>query len=57
MREAASRGFFLGSKAPFGYRKIKVSDGRGASSDADSCEFIALSYYRTCVSSHPAGRR
>ena len=27
MREAASRGFFLGSKAPFGYRKIKVSDG------------------------------
>ncbi len=27
MREAASRGFFLGSKAPFGYRKIKVQDG------------------------------
>ncbi len=27
MREAASRGFFLGTKAPFGYRKIKVSDG------------------------------
>ena len=27
MREAASRGFFLGSKAPFGYRRIKVSDG------------------------------
>ena len=27
MREAASRGFFLGSNAPFGYRKIKVSDG------------------------------
>jgi hypothetical protein len=27
MREAASRGFFLGSKAPFGYRKVKVSDG------------------------------
>ncbi len=27
MREAASRGFFLGSKAPFGYRKIKVRDG------------------------------
>ena len=27
MREAALRGFFLGSKAPFGYRKIKVSDG------------------------------
>ena len=27
MRGAASRGFFLGSNAPFGYRKIKVSDG------------------------------
>ena len=27
MREAASRGFFLGSKAPFGYTRIKVSDG------------------------------
>ena len=27
MREAASRGFFLASKAPFGYRKVKVSDG------------------------------
>ena len=26
MREAASRGFFLASKAPFGYRRIKVSD-------------------------------
>ena len=26
MREAASRGFFLGSKAPFGYTRIKVSD-------------------------------
>ena len=27
MREAASRGFFLASKAPFGYRRVKVSDG------------------------------
>ncbi len=27
MREAASRGFFLGSKAPFGYRRVKVNDG------------------------------
>ncbi len=27
MREAASRGFFMGSKAPFGYTRIKVSDG------------------------------
>ena len=27
MWEAASRGFFLGSKAPFGYRRVKVSDG------------------------------
>ena len=27
MREAASRGFFLGSKAPFGYRRVKVSYG------------------------------
>ena len=27
MREAASRGFFLSSKAPFGYRRIKVTDG------------------------------
>ena len=27
MREAASRGFFLGSKAPFGYALVKVSEG------------------------------
>ena len=27
MREAASRGFFLSSKAPFGYRRVKVTDG------------------------------
>ena len=27
MREAASRGFFLGSKAPYGYTRIKVNDG------------------------------
>ena len=27
MREAASRGFFLGSKAPFGYKRVKISDG------------------------------
>ena len=27
VREAASRGFFLGPKAPFGYRRVKVSDG------------------------------
>ena len=27
MREAASRGFFLGSKAPFGYRRVKANDG------------------------------
>ena len=27
MREAASRGYFLASKAPFGYTRIKVSDG------------------------------
>ena len=27
MREAASRGFFLASKAPFGYKWVKVSDG------------------------------
>ncbi len=27
MREAASRGFFLGSKSPFGYKRVKVSDG------------------------------
>ena len=27
MREAASRGFFLGSKAPYGYKRVKVSDG------------------------------
>ena len=27
MREAASRGFFLGSKAPFGYERVKVLDG------------------------------
>ena len=26
-REAASRGFFPGSKAPFGYTRVKVSDG------------------------------
>ena len=27
MRESASRGFFLASRAPFGYRRVKVSDG------------------------------
>ena len=27
MREAASRGFFLGSRPPFGYKRIKVKDG------------------------------
>ena len=27
MREAASRGLFLGSKAPFGYTRVKISDG------------------------------
>ena len=27
MREAASRGSFLGSKAPYGYRRVKVNDG------------------------------
>ena len=27
MREAASRGFFLGSKAPYGYKRVKVKDG------------------------------
>ena len=27
MREAASRGFFMASIAPYGYRRIKVSDG------------------------------
>ena len=27
IREAASRGFFLASKAPFGYKRVKVSDG------------------------------
>ena len=27
MREAASRGFFLGSKAPFGYKRVKINDG------------------------------
>ena len=27
MRESASRGFFLASNAPFGYKRIKVSDG------------------------------
>ncbi len=27
MRESASRGYFLASRAPFGYNRIKVSDG------------------------------
>ena len=27
MGESASRGFFLASKAPFGYKRVKVSDG------------------------------
>ena len=27
MREAASRGFFMASTAPFGYNRVKVSDG------------------------------
>ena len=27
LMEAASRGFFLGSKAPFGYIRVKVNDG------------------------------
>ena len=28
MREAASRGFFVASQAPYGYRRIKVADGK-----------------------------
>ena len=27
MRESASRGFFLGSRAPYGYQKVRVKDG------------------------------
>ena len=27
MRESASRGYFLASRAPFGYQRVKVSDG------------------------------
>ena len=27
MREAVSRGFFLSSTAPFGYKRVKVNDG------------------------------
>ena len=27
MRKVASRGFFLGPRAPFGYRRVRVSDG------------------------------
>ena len=27
MREAAGRGFFLGSRPPYGYRRIKIQDG------------------------------
>lgn len=27
MRESASRGFYLSSRTPFGYRKVKVMDG------------------------------
>ncbi len=27
MREAAARGFFLGSRAPYGYKRVKVADG------------------------------
>ncbi len=27
LRESASRGFFLTSKAPYGYRRVKVKDG------------------------------
>ncbi len=27
MRESASRGFYLSAQAPYGYRKVKVSDG------------------------------
>ncbi len=27
MRESASRGFYLSSKAPYGYKKVKVKDG------------------------------
>ena len=28
MREAASRGFFMTSQAPYGYRRVKVTDGK-----------------------------
>ncbi len=27
MRESAARGFFLGSRAPYGYKRVKVQDG------------------------------
>jgi len=28
LRESASRGFFMTSKAPYGYRRVKVKDGK-----------------------------
>ena len=33
MREIASRGFILSLKAPFGYRRITVKDGRSGGRD------------------------
>jgi len=44
MRESASRGFYLSSKPPYGYRKVKVGDGdKGCTKKEGFCHVEKIS--------------
>ena len=50
MREAASRGFFLASIAPFGYKRVKVSDGAKERPTLEVDPGALRSYALGCIS-------